>query len=1498
MATALFKTTLKLPALAGAQIPPQLQTELCASDRPLALLPVRLETRFFLQPDSSYELRVRVYPDKIHIDAHETELTSMERQWGRHYWEQYWRAGNDANGQANAWRQLAERFDGARAGWIARVLRPTNAQDRPTAPVPPDQPLPTAPVFPNLGDPPEGEVDVSWRHAPVARLLPDRWIAVAYAAGKVVATSTGRDIQSPLAVGPDPQAPAREVGDDELAIDEGMRWMVDFDVAEEKGMALRLRIDSLVATAGIDTLLVLGASGSLPADKTAGQLSQLLDAHHYTDGLSFLRAAVPTNNTEEARSGFSEQDAGNQRSFSAEMGSIDSVANPDSNARQLGSALGLAPASVAEILGRIPEAAQLRSLDLRSMNTALWSTTWGYFLSNMIGLEGTGMTQELLAWAREHFISHVRGLGPFAPIRCARQPYGVLPVTSLDFWQPPPNEAAQHAPDAWLRNMLIKLRDTVWRTRLADVPRLGRTENPATDLAEVMRTEAQSSSYVTRGLMGSHYLLHLRAFMLEDLEGRGWLAAQDAITSPILQKLGLAGRPRLARATYEDRFWDVVTPLVQAGEISAQRRLEPNYIHALLTEPSIQGILDAHVQWGEGATLLHALLRHAALREYAVAAAHILSGQGPTLNGQDTSFATLIKDQELVNLMPGSQPTMTWLRQLDQVVPAVTGTQTLRGFLEGLTQFQTPAVAALGAFRHALLHLQSLDSEYLQVLTQGGLDQASHRLDAWISSVATKRLSAMRAAQPQGVYVGGYAWVENLRPAAPLVSVAAPAGETEPEPLFAQPDDPGFIHAPSLTHASTAALLRNAHLGHSGATAAEGPFAIDLSSRRMREAEQLLDGVRQGQPLGALLGYRFERRLHEMFMDRFIDDFRGIAPLAPDRLAGSGQPQESIAANNVVDGLVLHQRWPAHRTQLETLTGAAFAAIERELKALGETIDAVSDALTAETAYQLVRGNTSRTASTLQSVSRGDAPAPELEVARTPRSGIAFTHRVVVLFNDTAVEPAGWVSGGSPRAAADPVLNAWVAALLGDPRKVRCVIDRLDDADLVVETRELRLSELQLSALDAAFSVHVQAQARAGGLTELEQRVLYHARRKPDGFAAGARLQIRSGRPADWTPADLTLHDLLEQARNVRRVLARARALDGHDLDLPERATVGGVDFSTLATRAGTAEDALQATHEALQALLQVGAAADADSLRAAVLDAGRFGVEGAVPLSVSGDDAAQRAPLQAQATALAKEVRARVDQGAALRALPAAADADTKRRDQLLERLRAVFGPGFPAMPGFACSNSTELASALAATVETQGGDPLAACSWLARCERVREPLYSLGSALRGAEVLGTGERLQLGVAQLPPVEHDLWVALPQPQGATINAGRLSLVIQSTAALDPAQVMFGLLIDEWVEVVPNQKEATALTFQFNPPDVCAPQSILLAVPPVPGKPWTGWDLQRVLLETLDLAKLRAVEPQQLGELSQYLPALYFGFNADNAAVSTDFAPLTRSPRG
>ena len=72
-----------------------------------------------------------------------------------------------------------------------------------------------------------------------------------------------------------------------------------------------------------------------------------------------------------------------------------------------------------------------------------------------------------------------------------------------------------------------------------------------------------------------------------------------------------------------------------------------------------------------------------------------------------------------------------------------------------------------------------------------------------------------------------------------------------------------------------------------------------------------------------------------------------------------------------------------------------------------------------------------------------------------------------------------------------------------------------------------------------------------------------------------------------------------------------------------------------------------------------------------------------------------------------------------------------------------------------------------------------------------------------------------------------------------------------------------------------------------------APQAILLAVPPVVGEPWTLGTLNQVLLETLDLAHLRAVPPGALGAVRQYLPATVLAFNATRDAVSTNPNALT-----
>ena len=111
---------------------------------------------------------------------------------------------------------------------------------------------------------------------------------------------------------------------------------------------------------------------------------------------------------------------------------------------------------------------------------------------------------------------------------------------------------------------------------------------------------------------------------------------------------------------------------------------------------------------------------------------------------------------------------------------------------------------------------------------RGILDLGSHRLDAWITSMATRRLEEQRARTPVGIYIGAYGFVHDLKP-------------------DTVPDSEGYIHVPSPTHAVTAAVLRAEHI----ANRADNPdaYAIRLISERVRNALYLSEGMAEGREL-------------------------------------------------------------------------------------------------------------------------------------------------------------------------------------------------------------------------------------------------------------------------------------------------------------------------------------------------------------------------------------------------------------------------------------------------------------------------------------------------------------------------------------------------------------------------------------------------------------------------------------------------------------------------
>jgi hypothetical protein len=228
------------------------------------------------------------------------------------------------------------------------------------------------------------------------------------------------------------------------------------------------------------------------------------------------------------------------------------------------------------------------------------------------------------------------------------------------------------------------------------------------------------------------------------------------------------------------------------------------------------------------------------------------------------------------------------------------------------------------------------------------------------------------------------------------------------------------------------------------------------------------------------------------------------------------------------------------------------------------------------------------------------------------------------------------------------------------------------------------------------------------------------------------------------------------------------------------------------------------------------------------------------------------------------------------------------------LALLQLVFGKDFLVLPTIKLLNSNELANSFAASNILQGNDPLAAVSWFQRVARVREAVARLERVLLYAEALG-GDALRFQVGQLPFKQNDRWIGLPT-FNKPLAGGLISLVAHMTSEIDFHRSLAGLFIDEWVEAVPNASEITGVAFHFDGPGARAPQSILLAVSPNDQQTWDLDTLEAILLETIELVKFRAVDPDALGEVGHFLPALYFALNVAGDTISTDFTRLATPP--
>jgi hypothetical protein len=1245
----------------------------------------------------------------------------------------------------------------------------------------------------------------SWSRAPRTEVMPDRFVLIGFTDGLRLEHPFPNAVPNPLVLGPNPQNLESELAQQgsDLVMGEDFDWIGNFDKAIEVGMAMRLRLPEPFASAGFDRLMVLGLRVSSGAADHKELLEELIENHHYSpDGMSFLRQGTPTNHTGELRSGFSTDDAEGEASFETETQGSDVHLTTDELEKTDAQRLAEAWDVELDKLASLANAGRKDVTQAKVINKALWPATLGYFLDELLEIEAASIGR-----IRVFFAENVLGRGSLPAIRVGKQPYGILLTSAFRKWEI--NAAADGENFSFLKQVhdVLKKVEDQWQQLSGQVAHVDAAGDSFEKLLNMMGLHATSVDFARR--IGTYKtMLWNRAHLLIG----GNFSTSDPIVRyfqeitsrgiNLLRELGLnfAKLPRLFGLLFSDTTSSSNGPIVDDVDTPEDEKLSetaelPRKYAVTTVEGEAEVVADKnYIGWlvssdmnalkqqqlfnrdGQQLPIPKALLYRMLHRSL------LLSYFDATMNLYEASQlldTDIRREQDFTNVEAGRTVTRWEFMEakVNRVMPQLsTANLAIGDFLATADGLALPAAFTLQEVRDSIGSLEVLKTSELERLFAEHLDLCSYRLDAWQTALFAKRLERLNAlressieagAAKRGIHLGAYGWLENVRPAPAPVQVSSDeipeALREEGISVIEQPDNGGYIHGPSINHAVAAAVLRNAYLTHADQNNADH-FSVRLTSERVRTAFSFLEGVRNGQELGALLGYQFERALHDRYaidgeeLDQFILAFRKKYPLVADKIT-PGLANEAInqkEAYNVVDGYALLEAVFLDTPPLQypfgvdgLPTDGARLAIIAEVERLKETLDSIADLSLAEGVFQVTQGNYERAGAMLKSLSEGNAP-PEPEIVRTPRSGAVVNHKLAVHFEPGNVA-SPWSGEPTPKSLSAPGLNKWLGDLIGKPDSLQFSISYDLDGTVTV----VSLTELELQPIDLIYLVGDQSSAIAGAqqvndLTELEARIDFAFRLKrksedPEWDSSGrATIHFMSREGFSETePPIRTFFELLPLLRSLRRLVTSCRPLGADDYMLPSEENTDPNtienpkrwDLDTLKQSCELAAGSLKEILDILAPLVsslppkalskdpaEAGdlSGVNYDALRGNLVKLSYFGLPGAFPknallpaLAADASEAQLLALLRAQQS-LIEQAMLTLDQGISRHSRAVALTTFSQLSQEEINRLtmeekagiyqRAgalILGDAFRFIPIFAFKNRPELEAAHAFSID-----------------------------------------------------------------------------------------------------------------------------------------------------------------------------------------------------
>lgn len=1184
--------------------------------------------------------------------------SEKEQQALQKYWEAFYLAKGDAEIIQKTFNDFMNAV-GASDEVASRILdkyTPTNIKQEATV----EKPVVVVSfVIFNAVQNTESKLN-AWTQAAEVRTFPERFVLLGYESNDKDAeiNQLGNLIPDPIIVGPDTRDDIEEVlravhGEafDELSDDEKAvkyieylseqaetKWLFNFDEAVKMGLGFKVNLTKEQYNRGFSRLFVIGIKMRANSDEGQQLVEELFKNHQFGDNtFSIIPQGTPTNNTEDEGSGYSVNEDP-EEAFERYFGQN----NPDDpyerstrrDGRWLANMLGIDVYNSG--LNLAQNYYHTDQLEASAMHTALWNATIGYFMESMLTPVASDWEIDRLRW---FLINYVSGRGKVPSIRIDDQPYGILPATAfrkLKFMDQRDVFGQAYSDDyPTLRNIykVLEIVKKDWAKHLKKVAYVGKKGDAHQILLQALGLHASSVEYdrrVADNLYANYnaMLMHGGELDFEKIE-----AIYKAVGMFQLQHLGynhdLKNNPKipileksfLGDAHDLDKFVVDDTPFSEKKPIRPYTEDDKNYIYWLIDKAK-NNHRDIKDQKGfkdnkTPIALLYDMLRHAMNLEFGNTGlrlyqnAQLVTEREASMMRIDADFLGVQENNQLLeskwDIIYRKEPRVNdnGLMIADHISYMVKNI------------IDDPSVRYLQEIMAALEHLKDVPTARLERCFAEHLDLCYYRLDAWLMGFLHLQLEYMRfggesneSDPSQGIYLGAYGLVENLKPEnkqlkpktidADLLPIFDPEGKKD---IMTDSKNAGYVHAPSINHGLTAAVLRNAYI--SAATPAHAEtYKVNLSSERVRLALSIIEGMQQGQSLGAMLGYHLERGLHDNNtekMDIFIYELRKVFSLGSNKLkktaikAGktSSDPKiqkryqeedaefaedkaiTKIEANNVVDGLELleHIRTSKKSTYpfgFEIGTGAnkLMEATPNEAKAINAEVqrimnirDAVADLAISESVHQVVQGNFDRAAGALDAYSKGHYPQLP-HVIQSNGSGVSLTNRFGIHLPPVS-SPVGTVT---PRGIAAPRINAWLNTIFPDRNLITCevvyTVPNYGEGPVNPPVpRFVSLQDIGLMPIDLIYLEGIDSDKNLSALDDYILKWLYAGISAPTRLDALIEINYTK---ASSVPGAFSFFEVSAMIGDLRQLVVSARPLNAADITLQNEANKDQVSSSVI----------------------------------------------------------------------------------------------------------------------------------------------------------------------------------------------------------------------------------------------------------------------------------------------------------------------------------------------